>query len=208
MKKLLLILALFIAPIAQAETVVIQEQGYDRGSGTVIYANRNGSVVLTARHVCMGMVDPYVRSADKTVSYEASVYRIHISEDVCLMKTPKIFRVTQVGLQDPVGDEAFVFTLFPGPVTGILMSIKLLESDYFPPYEIHVRWFEGIAHPGMSGSGVLNAEGQLIGVLVLGSSDSMMGGYVELRYIVELLLGVNSATGDEQPIYPSCTLPR
>lgn len=205
MKQLLLIAALLLlATKASAEPVVVLEDYQERGSGTVIKVDGSGSIILTARHVCMGMVNPSIRTANLTQIYPAEVYRIHISEDVCLLKTSQRLAATRIGHEKPI-DEAFVFTLFPGPVTGILMRIVLLDATYVPPFEIHVRWFDGIAHPGMSGSGVLNEKGEVIGVLVLGSSDSMHGGYVELEYIVELLLGINSATRNEPPIYtPIC----
>lgn len=195
MKKLILaaiVLLTFSTTKAQAEPVIVLDSGYEIGSGTVIDYQNGVSIILTARHVCQGNSSPGVMLPTKS-AHHAAVIALHIKEDLCLMMTLEKYEVTKVAKSfDFTTEEAFELSLFPGPLAGIKMKIEPLGA-VFDPYFGHYMPFNGIAYPGMSGSPILNKNNELIGVLIVGTIDSLHGGYVELPYIYQLLNGVDSA---------------
>lgn len=199
MKKLLIILVLLCPTQAICEPVLILADSWLSGSGTVIYTNKEGSVILSARHVCLGNSNPYVTTVDGQ-HFPAEVYRLHINEDLCLIKTEAKLKPTKIATTLPV-DQAFINTLFPGPVAGILTRVFLREErEYIPYHGINVAWYDGICHPGMSGSSLLNNKGEIVGVIVVMRALGTQGGYVELNYIREILMGINSVERTKQSV--------
>lgn len=196
MKYLLTLIILLSTSQAFAQPVVILDGEWMSGSGTVISSDHGVSMVLTARHVCLDNRNPRVMALSRDPQ-PAIIWSTHLTEDVCLIMTLGNYKATKVAKSFNDNEElAFEHSLYPGPIYNLVLPINL-EGRTFHPQFGHFMAFDGLAYPGMSGSSILNSRGQLIGVLIIGSHDSLHGGYVELPYIHQLLNGVDSATINE-----------
>lgn len=187
----------YLTEPVSAETVLVNRNVTDlNGSGAVIEQVDGVSYILTARHVCLEARDLTIQRETGTEVYPANVYRIHTHEDLCLLTARGPFKVTYVE-PNPADREdiAFIKTLMPGPAAGLTVPILCLEKDYAYEFEVNFQRFLGPIYPGMSGSPVLNKEGFVIGVVILGiNMDGMQGGFVPLEYVHELLRGIDSLT--------------
>lgn len=174
-----------------AEPVIVLNGEVPRGSAVSIKTENNYSLLLSARHVCVGNTDPYIETYTGEV-YQAVVYRIHTAADVCLMVAfgsvpadPIAEEVTYIP-----GSIVLIETAFPNQVTGKRFPVLVLNNYYWAEEEVDFRIFVGYSRGGMSGSPVYNGDGEVIGILIVSAGEAL-GGFTELKYIRELLLDQN-----------------
>ena len=151
----------------------VLEQAF--GSGTAISSSR----VLTAGHVCAGireMVDTAYTSEvlDKvlvTISDDKGNKRgvikldIHPSKDICLMKTDRPLLADRAAFasSNPArGKEVWSMMAPDGVVSAGLVPVV---SGYFAGGDHLLSVFTIPAHPGSSGAPILNATGEIIGIV-------------------------------------------
>ena len=162
------------------------------GTGTIIKHNRETSFILTAAHICTIAYDKQIQSVFpfyNRIEYNASfrrfveIYDIRADKrqaialvwskqyDLCIMVTLKIDlpalnlsysppypgeKIYYIGFPRGIGGGGFT-PIFEGFYLGIMQNGKMSRADV-AGYSVPIA-------PGSSGSAVLNANGDIIGVL-------------------------------------------
>lgn len=154
-----------IARVAPA-VVVLSDEGAGRGSGFVVSAD---GVIVTNLHVIARMKQPRVTLADGREFDDISVLRYDRDRDIAILKIPATgLRTVTLGASAKVkvGQRVVVFgtpwglsgTATSGIVSAIrrhpkVAGARLLQTD-------------AAINPGSSGGPVVDASGQVIGVVV------------------------------------------
>jgi len=151
----------------------VLEQAF--GSGTVVGSNR----VLTAGHICAGireMVDTTYNSEvlDKvlvTISDDKGNERgaikldVHPSEDICLIKTDRTLLADSAAFasSNPSRGKKVWSMMAPNGIAA--PGLIPIVSGYFAGGDNLISVFTIPAHPGSSGAPILNAAGEIIGIV-------------------------------------------
>jgi S1-C subfamily serine protease len=153
--------------------VVVQSNGGDSGTGELgsgVIIDAQGDI-LTALHVVRGASDIEVSFADGTSS-AATVTSSDAAHDIAVLspaKLPAVVVPAVLGGGPQVGDEVFavgnpldlVASLSAGVVSG-------LDRTFTPPVGPSLPGmiqFDAAVNPGSSGGPLLNAKGQVIGIV-------------------------------------------
>lgn len=132
------------------------------GSGVHITAG-----ILTAGHVARSLGDLIQVSVDEgngQSTYDAKVLKIDQSLDLALLSIP-IKGGISVNCDDPPVGSEFTYRGYPGPIEGDVsfkgtFSSNAIEDD---PW-VSVRVVQMPMMPGMSGGGLTDSSGRLVGI--------------------------------------------
>lgn len=182
------------------------------GSGSIVQSDANGSIILTNRHVCGVAVDGgVVVKGDK--AYRIVSYKLSPNHDLCLVKIRQNLKVQLVVSQviPTPPDRSFVSghpLLLPNIITEghfsdemdvqIMTGVRPCTAEEgkedpmtcmfmggFPILENYSsQVVSNLIQPGNSGSPVLNAKGELSGVIFAGSGELGFGLIVPHIYVV------------------------
>lgn len=187
-------------PIKKVTSSLVKIQLHDKsgyGSGVVVQSDSTGSLVLTNKHVCkiadrtvvavlLGMISEYGLLESKQINTQikakAQVVYVAQAMDLCLLKTdlknlPAV-KVAKNGISqgdllfnvsNPVWTEGYVAEGRAG-LTAYVRDMKYLQTSV-PTY------------PGSSGSGVFNADGELVGLISLGRTGTVINYIVPTDHI-------------------------
>jgi S1-C subfamily serine protease len=163
------------------------------GSGVIISPQR----VVTNAHVVAGVREPFVQVGGKGTRHKATVVSFDAVRDLAVLKVPTLrTRALPLGKDLSRGDAAVVAG-YPndGPFVSSAARIRSIvrangEDIYGRPgavrevYSLYVR-----VEPGNSGGPVLNAAGQVVGIVFAKSLDDDKTGYAltldESRSVIE-----------------------
>ena len=151
----------------------IQEIG--SGSGAVVGPNK----ILTAGHICIGireMLDNAQQSDihdkvtvtvhdDRGNVYGATDLNIHVSQDICLIKTDNTVLVDTIAIarSNPRRGKMVWGMMAPGGVSG--PGLVPVVSGHYAGGDARTSIFTIPAYPGASGGPILNASGEIIGLV-------------------------------------------
>jgi S1-C subfamily serine protease len=154
----------------------------DFGTGIVI---DTGGEILTALHVVKGASSIKVTFADGTVS-SASVKTADPADDIAVLtpaRLPSVIAPEVLGASPQIGDQAFAVgnplgldgSMSAGVVSGLDRSFAAPSGRTLTG----LIQFDAAVNPGSSGGPLLNAEGQVVGIVIglanPASSDSFAG---------------------------------
>ena len=171
------------------------------GSGSVVASNK----ILTAGHICIGireMVDNAAQSEvlDKVLvmihddngnSYGVSELDIHPSGDMCVMETdrPLLVDVIPIASSNPARGKMVWSMMAPDGVSGI--GLVPVVSGHYAGGDDKASVFTIPAYPGASGGPILNASGEIVGLvsqinksfhhIVISPSLRLIKGFYESR---------------------------
>jgi S1-C subfamily serine protease len=169
------------------QAYVIIEDGSGHGSGVFISPTQ----VLTAKHVTEHIDEKMrVRGPDGDLYHIIGVY--DGPADISILEVDRPLRGTPLQVScDPIerGDRLSYYGSpgsleFIGPVDVTYIGGKL-ERDEDPDYQEMVGstlLVDGEAEPGVSGSGVLDSQGRVVGVYNFAWTGTTFGGFVSLSY--------------------------
>ena len=145
------------------------------GSGTIIGSNK----ILTAGHICAGireMVDNAQQSKvldkvlatihdDKGQTYAAIKLDIHPSKDICLIKTDRTLLSTAaaIAVLNPLRGKMVWSMMAPDGVAGT--GLVPVVTGHYAGGDEEASVFTIPAYPGASGGPILNAAGEIIGLV-------------------------------------------
>ena len=185
------------------------------GSGAAILTPKGKLRVITNFHVCIpSMVEKEVRATDeKGNSGSGKVFKLSPKQDLCLVDAPVTLTPLNVAKS---GSTLFKDIYTEGYPLGVLTKSKGIVTHHkryaftfpvpkgydctSPVYDIHTNIFVGCqivynnaittlySQPGSSGSPVVDANGELVGVMQT-YAPGEGGGFIELRDIKEFLVG-------------------
>lgn len=173
-----------------------------RGSATHV---KNG-IALSAAHVCH-MLDELPEHYGTLLDYEGNQlpilsYQVYPDNnvDLCILKFVPINYIPETALA-PLNEVVLQTKVFiPSFAGGVNYSIRsgtvlTQEMVQVGPFELlDVNITDAIAEPGVSGSGALNAKGEMIGITILKVGNNHSG-LTPLKYLHEII--EHSALGDE-----------
>lgn len=170
-----------------------QQQVRGAGSGTFFKDN----VVITAGHVCRGTPPELFEVVDfQRRLYKVKAIKIHdnTSIDLCVMwltESPSLLG-TPIARSDSalIGSYAFIPGFSGGRVysirSGTIYSEELINiMGHEGPLEMRLQFIAVPAQPGISGSGVINALGEMVGVANAVGSIGL--GLVPLKDLLDFL---------------------
>jgi hypothetical protein len=177
----------FASPVAPLQAYVIIEDASGHGSGVFISPTQ----VLTAKHVT-SHIDEKMRLRGP----EGDIYKIigvyDGPADISIIEVDRPLRGTPLPVScDPIerGDRLSYYgspgdLLFIGPIEVSYMGGKLVPRDDLEFIEMtdFTLLVNGEAEPGVSGSGVLDSEGRVVGVYNFAWTGTTFGGFVSLSY--------------------------
>jgi S1-C subfamily serine protease len=156
----------------RAGLVVIESQGGPGGAdlGTGIVVNTHGQI-LTALHVVQGGTSTQVTFADGTTS-AASLTSSDPVHDIAVLtpsQLPSMIVPEVLGGSAQIGDEALVVgnplgledSLSQGVISGLDRSFPLANGSTLSG----MIQFDAAVNPGSSGGPLLNAQGQVMGIV-------------------------------------------
>ena len=145
------------------------------GSGAAVASNK----ILTAGHICVGireMVDNAAQSDvldkvlvtvhdDKGNTYAATELDIHPSEDICVMETDRSLLVdaAPIAFSNPSRGKMVWSMMAPAGVAGI--GLVPVVSGHYAGGDSKASVFTIPAYPGASGGPILNAAGEIVGLV-------------------------------------------
>lgn len=138
------------------------------GSGTIIRSSKSGSEFLTNAHVCNQLKESGGSVMIGDDRFEATDIKPWSKHDLCIVRIQEDLHIgVQVAAKAPeLGD--------PIMVAGHPLAMPLVIQSGFASEVFNIAEGSGqelllltsvIVQPGSSGSGVFNAEGELIGVI-------------------------------------------
>jgi S1-C subfamily serine protease len=191
-------------PADPLQAYVIIEDANGHGSGVFISPTQ----VLTAKHVTEHNSDLMrIRGPEGDIYHIIGVY--DGPADISILEVDRPLRGTPLQVScDPLerGDRLSYYGSpgsleFIGPVDVTYIGGKL-ERDEDPDYQEMVGstlLVDGEAEPGVSGSGVLDSQGRVVGVYNFAWTGTTFGGFVSLSYpqvcswvLEELQLGAHA----------------
>lgn len=178
------------------------------GTGSIYMSNKNGSVILTNKHVCRLIEQGgYVEQNDK--DYEITAYKKFADHDLCTIYVEHNFKINlKISKQLAKASDTIYVSghphLLPHIVTkGHLsdnMDIRLIvgvkDGCSTNPFlcallggdpviqKFDSQVVSNLIQPGSSGSAVFNAGGEIIGVVFAGSGDLSFGFIVPQKYLL------------------------
>lgn len=184
----------------------------DIGVGSAIYLSKG--LALSAAHVCelfpkakTTFIVDSKHNQMRMEFYEVPSYSKENRVDLCLIKfTPKVSLPETVlskeesiaigtSLYNPSYGGGKYYSLNIGVVLAD-MAVEvplefcmppLIPCENFEIYKVQKTSVPGV--PGASGSGILDTDGKLVGILVIGPGDNSWSGIVPLEVIREFLNG-------------------
>lgn len=163
---------------------IIQKSFRHTGSGVVVDTDQMGSDILTAGHVCeqtgpLGQPVPWELNVSvydwQGNGFEAIIIKSQKDPDVCLLrvsgvKFPEALKIADKDpkIGDPITNVAFPLGIYvPGAPLVFEGRFSGVDPDGDHMYTIPVA-------PGSSGSAVLNADGEVIGLIFAGVQELPM----------------------------------
>jgi S1-C subfamily serine protease len=157
----------------EAAFVVVQTTGGAAGTGALgsgVIIDSQGDI-LTALHVVRGASTIEVSFADGSTS-AASVASSHTAHDIAVLTPstlPAVVVPAELGNTSQIGDEVFavgnpldlVASLSAGVVSGVDRTFAPADGPSLPG----LIQFDAAVNPGSSGGPLLNAKGQVIGIV-------------------------------------------
>ncbi|MFG1922468.1 S1C family serine protease [Cryptosporangium sp. NPDC048952] len=193
--------------------VLIQSTGGGRTKalssslGTGVIANANGTI-LTAFHVVEGARAVTVTFADGTKS-PATVADSDPSIDIAVLvpeTLPDVVVPATLGGGPAIGDDVvaignplgLVDTTTTGVVSGLNRTIARAGAA---PLEKLIQ-FDAAVNPGSSGGPLLNAQGQVIGIVVALANPTDAGTFIGVGFAVPIgaALGAGEGDGRQPPL--------
>ena len=155
------------------------------GSGLLVESDI-GPTILTAAHVCeVETQDTFIHNG-VTISilseirlkvhspihgsHSASIIRMDTKNDLCLLKTEKIFTYpVSISRKSPkIGDKVFAIAA-PFGISG--ENLALVFSGFYSGSTKNMQYYTIPTRPGSSGAAVLNENWEVIGMLQLAFRD-------------------------------------
>ena len=190
--------------IKQSLVKVIGKNGY--GSGVIIQSTKNGSLILTNKHVCninklshyearkRHFISKYSTLKIKKV-YEddkkefimlGQVLKFGINVDLCLIHANKGCQPYSKLADKDIewGEEVYGFS---NPRGLEAVSSTGMALDFMYVWDMLYRQSTVLAIPGSSGSGVFNAQGELVGLISL--TDGWYSYYVPHQQMKTFVAG-------------------
>ena len=153
------------------------------GSAIIIDSTAEGSWSISAGHVCYPEEDPHGLNLEdwKMLAIDMhgnirpmEIVALDMSNDVCIFKIPDgpMPFVPLADKQNNIGDRAFLGA-FPG---GLYEPgfVPMFEGFYSGELTVENKKWSGFTipvAPGSSGGGVVNEEGELIGIISMAISE-------------------------------------
>lgn len=197
-----------------AVTITPADEPHHGGTGSVIRSSRDGSLILTNKHVC-GVVKEGGAVHKDGETYKVKLYKEYGLHDLCLIYVEENLK-TQVTISSQApqpGDKSYV-TGFP-----LLQPNIVTEGHFSDLTQIEVmigvrdctdkenmddpmgcaffgkaitqryktQFTSNLIQPGNSGSAVLNSNGELAGVVFAGGGDLAFGYIVPYSSVVHFL---------------------
>lgn len=175
--------------------------GTSSGSGIVLHSDPLGSDILTAQHVCIGAAKEGAYIWVERKKHVVVAIKPSANEDLCLMHTKDNLMVgTEVAELEPkFGDE---LRTAGHPLHMPLMYQQGWASESFnvlagSPFKSYLMLTSVLVQPGQSGSGVFDASGRIVGILVSfktaypkmeGSKETMGFGLSVLHSYIKLFV--------------------
>ena len=147
------------------------------GTGFGIYHKRNYTYVLTAGHICSGLMkNPLSRDGppphysiftliDRAgVEYSAEVHAISDQADVCMLKTNNRIRVTNIAKNSPTPGDQVHYSGYP---TGLFIpgGMNYFDGRFSGRNNNGDHLYSIPVASGASGSPVFNNDGEVIGLI-------------------------------------------
>lgn len=173
-----------------------------RGSATHV---KNG-IALSAAHVCH-MLDELPERHGTLLDYEGNQlpileYQVYPDNnvDLCILKFIPINYIPETPLapmNSTVLQTKVFIPSFAGGVnysirSGTVLTQELVQMSFVQVLDVNIT--DAIAEPGASGSGAINANGEMIGITILKVGDRYSG-LTPLKYLHEIIN--NSKLGNE-----------
>ncbi len=157
----------------EAAFVVVQSKGSASGArevGSGVIIDSQGDI-LTALHVVSGASSIEVTFADGTTS-AASVSSSDASHDIAVLTpstVPAVVLPAVLGNTPQIGDEVFVvgnpLDLVASLSAGVVSGVNRTFTPADGPSLSGMIQFDAAVNPGSSGGPLLNAKGQVIGIV-------------------------------------------
>ena len=164
-----------VAKVAQAITVRIE--GATQGSGVLVKRDGNRYTVLTAWHVVSGQrsgeeLDIYTPEGQRHQLEQGSIKRLgDVDMAVLTFASSSSYEVASVGDVKGVSSGSSIYVSgYPLPTSAVPSRIfRFLKGDVIANASVAIPngyqvLYSNPTLPGMSGGGVLNAQGQLVGI--------------------------------------------
>ena len=158
----------------EAAFVVVQSKGGASGTGELgsgVIIDSQGDI-LTALHVVRGASTIEVTFADGTTS-AASVASSDASHDIAVLTPstlPAVVLPAVLGNAPQIGDEVFVvgnpLDLVASLSAGVVSGLNRTFTPADGPSLSGMIQFDAAVNPGSSGGPLLNAKGQVIGIVI------------------------------------------
>lgn len=180
-----------------------------QGSGVVVKSDEMGSIILTNKHICDGALQPQAElnkqkqsSADKPIStfvlvlaksrnqgkpMAAQVLEMADNLDLCAIQLveQKLPSINIASNPPKVGDTIYTHGS-PMGMEDVTAHGKLASRKY--PWFWMVYYLGALSvRPGSSGSGVYNADAELIGLVSFGNFQANVTGIVPLEHVKRFL---------------------
>lgn len=177
------------------------DQGFGLGTGVVV--NADGSI-LTAHHVVSNASAITVTFADGTSS-PAEVVSAEPERDIAVLKAqrgPEVVVPAVLGGGVGIGDEVFavghpfglVGSLSAGVVSGLGRQIPVESGQTLTD----LIQFDAAVNPGNSGGPLLNAGGQVVGIVTALANPAKAGFFVGIGFAVPIAQAGGAAGGPPQ----------
>ena len=184
-----------------APSVVVVQAASSTGTGVIIHAD--GSI-LTALHVVNGAEDIEITFSDGTVT-TATIASSDATQDLATLTPaalPEVLIPAVIGRQVTVGDDVIAIGnplgLSWSVTAGIVSGVDRTVTDDGIDMEGLIQ-FDAAVNPGSSGGPLVNANGEVVGIVVAlltGSDDESFAG---IGLAVPIESAVDAGTGGQGP---------
>ena len=197
---------------------ITNEKMNSGGTGSILSSSSKGSVILTNKHVC-AVVEEGGRVVTPSNNYKVDAYKKFTAHDLCLVRVREnLHQSLEVAAFSPQAPQKSFVTghprLMPNIITEghfsdelvvrILIGIrdctaKERKADPFvcdflgfpSTQDYHSQMVSNLIQPGKSGSAVLNADGELSGVVFAGRGELGFGIIVPHIHVIMFLATQN-----------------